>query len=50
MGVVEVLADRNAQFAETTFDRALQMKWTLATIVISYARVDPAVVLGAAPG
>ncbi|HUN36931.1 MAG TPA: carbonic anhydrase [Trebonia sp.] len=52
MGVTETLTERNAKFAETTFDSSLRMRPKLTTIVICCAdtRVDPAVVLGAEPG
>ncbi|MFF2522957.1 carbonic anhydrase [Streptomyces liangshanensis] len=52
MGAVETLTGRNKDFAESRYDASLRMRPTLATIVIGCvdARVDPAVVLGAAPG
>ncbi|MET9479267.1 carbonic anhydrase [Streptomyces sp. NPDC006638] len=52
MGTVETLTSRNKKFAESGYDASLRMRPTLATIVIGCvdARVDPAVVLGAAPG
>ncbi|MFD3523090.1 carbonic anhydrase [Streptomyces sp. NPDC058653] len=52
MGAVETLVSGNEEFARSTFDGTLRMKPKLATVVIGCvdARVDPAVVLGAAQG
>ncbi|MGW3630368.1 carbonic anhydrase [Streptomyces sp. NPDC005122] len=52
MGVVETLADRNAEFAKSRFTEGLRMMPALRTIVIGCVdpRVDPAAVLGAEQG
>ncbi|MFF2993410.1 carbonic anhydrase [Streptomyces sp. NPDC057950] len=52
MGVVETLADRNADFARTRFTEGLRMMPNLKAIVIGCVdpRVDPASVLGAEQG
>ena len=52
MGVVETLAERNAEFAKTRFNPGLNIRPTLATLVISCVdtRVDPTYLFGAEQG